>query len=90
MSEEKTEIHVPAHHLKWEIRREEANETWHGFSDYQQRCVLELLRAWVPVRTRVGELCSIDYDDLKAIDTAWWKAKAAIVDQNVEIKEWDY
>jgi len=51
---------------------------------------LELLRAWVPVRTRVGELCSIDYDDLKAIDTAWWKAKAAIVDQNVEIKEWDY
>jgi hypothetical protein len=75
---------------EWEIRMEEAAETWEGFSDHQQRCVLELLKAWVPVRTRVGELCSIDYDDLKAIDTAWWKLKNAIVDNKVQINEWDY
>ena len=81
MSEEKTE---------WEMRLEEASETWEKFSDHQQRSVLKLLKAWVPVRTRVGYLSSIDYDDLKAIDDAWWKLKNAIVDKNVEIKEWDY
>ena len=81
MSEEKTE---------WEIRMEEAVETWANFSDHQQRSILKLLKAWVPVRTSVGDLSSIDYDDLKAIDDAWWQLKNAIVDKNVEIKEWDY
>ena len=52
MSEEKNE---------WEIRMEEAvKETWSNMSDHQQWSVLKLLKAWVPVRSRVVNLSSID------------------------------
>jgi len=52
--------------------------------------MMTLLKAWVPIRTRVSEMCSLDYDDLRAVDQAWWKVKMALVDKDVEIKEWDF
>jgi hypothetical protein len=52
--------------------------------------MLEMLNAWVPIRSRVSELCSLDYDDLRAVDNAWYQLKNALVDKDVEIKTWDF
>ena len=49
-----------------------------------------MLNAWVPIRSRVSELCSLDYDDLRAVDNAWYQLKNALVDKDVEIKTWDF
>ena len=49
-----------------------------------------MLKAWVPVRSRVSELCPITYDDIRALDDAWWGLKNALVDRDVEIKSGIY
>lgn len=75
---------------EWEIRRDQATETWANLHEHQREAILELLKSWVPIRSRVGELCSLDYDDLRAVDNAWWKLLRAVVDKDVKINEWDY
>ena len=81
MSEEKTE---------WEMKRDAATDCWKAMTAHQQEAMLTLLKAWGPIRTRVSEMCSIDYDDLRAVDNAWWGVRHALVDKDVELKEWDY
>lgn len=58
-------------------------------SEHQRDSMIKMLNAWVPIRSRVSELCSLDYDDIRAVDDAWWGLKNALVDREVEIKEWD-
>lgn len=75
---------------EWEINQEAATECWKSMTPNQQQAMLAMLKAWVPIRTRVSELCSLDYDDLRAVDDAWWGLKRALVDKDVDIKEWDF
>ena len=75
---------------EWELRREAAAKSWKAMTPHQQEAMMTLLKAWVPIRTRVSEMCSLDYDDLRAVDQAWWGLKMALVDKDVEIKEWDF
>jgi hypothetical protein len=81
MSEEKTE---------WEMRLEAATECWKSMTPHQQEAMMTLLKAWVPIRTRVSEMFSIGYEDLRAVDNAWLQLRHALVDKDVEIKEWDF
>ena len=81
MSEEKNE---------WETRREKATETWANMTEHQRDCVLTMLKSWVPIRSRVSELCPISYEDIRALDDAWWGLKNSIVDREVQLKEWDF
>ena len=74
---------------EWEKRSLQAKETWANMSEHQRDSMLKMLNAWVPIRSRVSELCSLDYDDIRAVDDAWWGLKNALVDREVEIKEWD-
>jgi hypothetical protein len=80
MTEEKSE---------WELKREAATKCWKAMTPTQQDSILTLLKAWVPIRGRVREFCSLDYDELRQVDDAWWGFKNAIVDKGVEIEEWD-
>jgi hypothetical protein len=75
---------------EWEQRKLQAKETWANMSEHQRDSMLKLLNAWVPIRSRVSELCSLDYDDLRAVDDAWHQLKNALVDRDVEIKQWDF
>ena len=75
---------------EWEKKREAATECWKAMTPHQQEAMLTLLKAWVPIRTRVSELVSMDYDELRAVDNAWWGLRNALVDKDVEIKEWGY
>ena len=75
---------------EWEKRSLQAKETWTNMSEHQRDSMLKMLNAWVPIRSRVSELCSLDYDDLRAVDDAWHQLKNALVDRDVEIKEWDF
>ena len=75
---------------EWEKRSLQAKETWANMSEYQRDSMLKMLNAWVPIRSRVSELCSLDYDDLRAVDDAWHQLKHALVDKDVEIKQWDF
>ena len=75
---------------EWEKRSLQAKETWANMSEHQRDSMLKMLNAWVPIRSRVSELCSLDYDDLRAVDDAWHQLKHALVDKNVEIKQWDF
>lgn len=75
---------------EWEKRSLQAKETWANMSEHQRDSMLKMLNAWVPIRSRVSELCSLDYDDLRAVDDAWHQLKNALVDRDVEIKEWDF
>jgi len=75
---------------EWEVRREQATKSWKAMTPHQQQCVLDMLAAWVPIRSRVSELCSLDYDDLREVDSAWYQLKNAIVDKDVTVKEWDF
>ena len=68
---------------EWELKREAATECWMAMTPTQQDAILTLLKAWVPIRTRVSEMCSLDYDDLRAVDDAWWGLKHALVDKAV-------
>lgn len=74
---------------EWEKRSLQAKETWANMSEHQRDSMIKMLNAWVPIRSRVSELCSLDYDDIRAVDDAWWGLKNALVDREVEIKEWD-
>jgi|TARA_A100001201_G_scaffold89596_1_gene78504 hypothetical protein len=74
---------------EWEKRNLEAKETWANMTEHQRDQILTMLKAWVPVRSRVSELCPITYDDIRALDDAWWGLKNALVDRDVEIREWD-
>ena len=74
---------------EWEKRSLQAKETWANMSEHQRDSMLKMLNAWVPIRSRVSELCSLDYDDLRAVDDAWHQLKNALVDRDVEIKQWD-
>jgi hypothetical protein len=80
MSEEKSE---------WEMKREAATQCWKAMTPIQREAVLTLLKAWVPIRSRVSQFCTLDYDELRQVDDAWWGLKTAIVDRDVEIKEWE-
>lgn len=75
---------------EWEKRSLQAKETWANMSEHQRDSMLKMLNAWVPIRSRVSELCSLDYDDLRAVDDAWHQLKNALVDKDVEIKQWDF
>ena len=75
---------------EWEKRSLQAKETWANMSEHQRDSMLKMLNAWVPIRSRVSELCSLDYDDLRAVDDAWHQLKHALVDKDVEIKQWDF
>tara|TARA_R100001510_G_scaffold3401_1_gene2704 strand:- start:155 stop:400 length:246 start_codon:yes stop_codon:yes gene_type:complete len=75
---------------EWEKRSLQAKETWANMSEHQRDSMLKMLNAWVPIRSRVSELCSLDYDDLRAVDDAWHGLKNALVDRDVEIKQWDF
>ena len=75
---------------EWEQRKLQAKETWANMSEHQRDSMLKMLNAWVPIRSRVSELCSLDYDDLRAVDDAWHQLKNALVDRDVEIKQWDF
>ena len=74
---------------EWELKRDAATQTWKSMTPHQQEAMLTMLKAWVPIRSRVSELISLDYDDLRAVDNAWWNLRHAFVDRDVEIKEWD-
>ena len=75
---------------EWELKREAATQCWKAMTPTQQDAILTLLKAWVPIRSRVSELCSLDYDDLRAVDNAWYQLKNALVDKDVEINTWDF
>lgn len=75
---------------EWEQRKLQAKETWANMSEHQRNSMLKMLNAWVPIRSRVSELCSLDYDDLREVDDAWHQLKNALVDRDVEIKHWDF
>ena len=75
---------------EYEIKREDATQAWKSMTPHQQESMLEMLNAWVPIRSRVSELCSLDYDDLRAVDNAWYQLKNALVDKDVEINTWDF
>ena len=75
---------------EWELRREAATKSWKSMTPHQQEAIMTLLKAWVPIRTHISELCSLDYDDLRKLDTAWYELRNALVDQAVTIKQWDY
>tara|TARA_Y100000114_G_scaffold1157_1_gene973 strand:+ start:331 stop:576 length:246 start_codon:yes stop_codon:yes gene_type:complete len=74
---------------EWELKREAATQCWKAMTPTQQEAMLTMLKAWVPIRSRVSELISLDYDDLRAVDNAWWNLRHVLVDKDVEIKEWD-
>ena len=48
---------------EWELKREAATECWKAMTPTQQDAILTLLKAWVPIRSRVSEFCTLDYDD---------------------------
>ena len=75
---------------QYEITREKASATWKSMTPQQQQAVLEMLQAFVPIRHAVSELCDISYDDLRNMDQAWHVMKRLIVDDNVEVKYWNY
>lgn len=73
---------------EWELRREAATKCWKSMTPHQQEAVLEMLEAWVPIRSSISELCSLDYDDLRTLDNKWYRLQSAIVSEDVEIKQW--
>lgn len=75
---------------QWEITKDQASATWKSMTPKQQQAVLEMLQAFVPIRQSVSELCEISYDDLRNVDQAWHVMKRLIVDDNVEVKYWNY
>ena len=73
---------------EWELKRRRDTDL-KSMTPHQQEAMLTMLKAWVPIRSRVSELISLDYDDLRAVDNAWWSLRHAFVDRDVEIKDWD-
>ena len=75
---------------EWEINQEQASATWKSMTPKQQQAVLDMLKAFVPIRQSVSDLCEISYDDLRNMDEAWHVMKRLIVDDKVEVKYWGY
>ena len=75
---------------QWEITKDQASATWKSMTPKQQPAVLEMLQALVPIRHSVSELCEISYEDLRNMDKAWYVMRRLIVDDNVEVKHWEY
>ena len=75
---------------EWEINQEQASATWKSMTPKQQQAVLDMLKAFVPIRQSVSDLCKISYDDLRNMDEAWHVMKRLIVDDKVEVKYWGY
>jgi len=75
---------------EWEINQEQAAATWKSMTAKQQQAVLDMLKAFVPIRQSVSDLCEISYDDLRNMDEAWHVMKRLIVDDKVEVKYWNY
>ena len=75
---------------QWEINQEQAAATWKSMTAKQQQAVLDMLKAFVPIRQSVSDLCEISYDDLRNMDEAWHVMKRLIVDDKVEVKYWGY
>ena len=75
---------------EWEINQEQAAATWKSMTAKQQQAVLDMLKAFVPIRQSVSDLCEISYDDLRNMDEAWHVMKRLIVDDKVEVKYWGY
>jgi len=75
---------------EWEINQEQAAATWKSMTPKQQQAVLDMLKAFVPIRQSVSDLCEISYDDLRNMDEAWHVMKRLIVDDKVEVKYWNY
>jgi len=75
---------------EWEINQEQASATWKSMTPKQQQAVLDMLKAFVPIRQSVSDLCEISYDDLRNMDEAWHVMKRLIVDDKVEVKYWNY
>jgi len=75
---------------QWEINQEQASATWKSMTPKQQQAVLDMLKAFVPIRQSVSDLCEISYDDLRNMDEAWHVMKRLIVDDKVEVKYWGY
>ena len=75
---------------EWEITKEQATATWKSMTPKQQQAVLDMLKAFVPIRQSVSDLCEISYDDLRNMDEAWHVMKRLIVDDKVEVKYWGY
>ena len=73
---------------EWELQREAANKCWKSMTPHQQKTVLEMLEAWLPIRSSISELCSLDYDDLRTLDNKWYCLQSAIVGEGVELKHW--
>ena len=74
---------------EWQIKREAAASVWETMTPHQQASVLRMLKAWVPIRSRISELSSLEYDDLRDLDNAWYQLRYAIVDENLSVREWD-
>ena len=75
---------------EWEINQEQASATWKSMTPKQQQAVLDMLKAFVPIRQSVSDLCEISYDDLRNMDEAWHVMKRLIVDDIVEVIYWGY
>ena len=75
---------------EWEINQKQASATWKSMTPKQQQAVLDMLKAFVPIRQSVSDLCEISYDDLRNMDEAWHVMKRLIVDDKVEVKYWNY
>ena len=75
---------------QWEINQEQAAATWKSMTSDQQQAVLGMLKAFVPIRQSVSDLCEISYDDLRNMDQAWYTLRRLLVDDNVEVKYWSY
>ena len=75
---------------QWLIEKEQASATWKSMTPKQQQAVLEMLQAFVPIRQAVSEFCDISYDDLRNMDQAWYTLRRLLVDDNVEVKYWNY
>jgi len=73
---------------EWELQREAANKCWKSMTPHQQKTVIEMLEAWLPIRSSISELCSLDYDDLRTLDDNWYCLRRAIVGEDVELKHW--
>jgi len=75
---------------QWLREKEQASVIWKNMTPKQQQAVLDMLKAFVPIRQSVSDLCDISYEDLRNMDTAWYVLKRHLVDDNVEIKAWGY
>ena len=68
-------------HEEYLKRKQNAEDIWKTMSKDQKDAVLELLEAWEHIRCSVSEVCQISYEDILAMDTAWYKLKSNLVSE---------